>query len=61
MPVAQRALDRLIASDYRRVMDRLTSLQANPRPPGVLKMAGDADLYRLRAGDWRIVYQIQDR
>jgi mRNA interferase RelE/StbE len=36
-------------------------LEDDPRHPGVVKMAGPEDLYRVRVGDWRIVYAIQNR
>ena len=42
-------------------MRKLDALEENPRPFGVEKMAGPADLYRVRVGDWRIVYAIRDR
>ena len=35
-------------------------LASNPRPPGCLKMQGGDGLYRVRVGDYRIIYQIQD-
>jgi mRNA interferase RelE/StbE len=43
------------------VRKRLKSLQNNPRPQGVKKLAGEDDLYRLREGDYRIIYTIQDK
>jgi mRNA interferase RelE/StbE len=58
---AQRDLDRLDTVMTERVLRRIESLAANPRPHGVEKMAGPDDLYRVRAGDWRIIYQIADR
>ena len=45
----------------RRITRVITTLETNPRPPGCVKLAGEDDLYRVRAGDWRIVYAIQDR
>ena len=38
----------------------MRGLAANPRPPGVEKLAGPDDFYRIRVGDYRIIYQIQD-
>lgn len=35
-------------------------LQQNPRPSGVVKLKGDHQLYRVRIGDYRIVYIIDD-
>ena len=38
----------------------MDALAANPRPKGVKKLSGPDDLYRIRVGDYRIVYQIHD-
>lgn len=38
----------------------LVGLRTNPRPPGVRELAGMKSVYRLRAGDHRIVYAIRD-
>jgi len=38
----------------------LADLADDPRPSGVTKMAGAKDRYRIRTGDYRIVYQISD-
>jgi mRNA interferase RelE/StbE len=40
---------------------RIESLADNPRPQGVKKLAGEDDFYRVRMGDYRIVYQIRDK
>jgi mRNA interferase RelE/StbE len=40
---------------------QIDSLAENPRPRGVIKLAGDENLYRVRVGDYRIIYQIQDK
>ena len=52
------ALDRDI---QRRLDIKICSLADNPRPPGVVKMAGAEDHWRVRVGDWRIIYSILDR
>ena len=57
----RKTLDRLPADLYARIMRKLEALQENPRPFGVEKLAGPEDLYRVRVGDWRIVYAIRDR
>ena len=57
----RKTLDRLPADLYGRMMRKLESLQENPRPVGVEKLAGPEDLYRVRVGDWRIVYAVRDR
>ena len=44
----------------RRIVKSLHGLEDNPRPPGCVKLQGNEELYRVRAGDYRIVYQIRD-
>ena len=56
----QKALDRLEGDIYTRITRKLKELEDNPRPMGVEKLAGSEDLYRVRVGNWRIVYAIQD-
>ena len=57
---AAKAIEALDQSDRRRVVERIAALADAPRPPGCVKLAG-ADLYRIRQGPIRIVYQIEDR
>lgn len=52
------ALDPPVAS---RVLRRIEALARNPRPAGVVKLEGASDLWRIRIGDWRVVYRIADR
>ncbi|MEI6790133.1 MAG: type II toxin-antitoxin system RelE/ParE family toxin [Myxococcaceae bacterium] len=42
------------------ILQALAYLKHNPRPDGCKKMRGFDDLYRIRCGDYRIVYQIHD-
>jgi mRNA interferase RelE/StbE len=49
--------DQRLASRFRKAFDTLAK---NPRPPGCLKLQGGNELYRVRVGDYRIVYQVQD-
>ena len=60
-PQAERdfkALDKPIQS---RLARRIGSLADNPFPQGIIKLAGEEELYRLRVGDYRIIYQVQGR
>jgi mRNA interferase RelE/StbE len=59
-PSAQRALQKLPAQIRSRIGNRLDGLGSNPRPPGCEKLGGVDDLYRIRAGDYRVVYQVLD-
>jgi mRNA interferase RelE/StbE len=45
--------------DRRLVVDRISKLADDPRPPGSEKLAGD-DRYRVRQGPYRILYEIDD-
>ena len=38
----------------------IEELAQTPRPPGCLKMSGPGDEWRIRVGDWRVVYRIDD-
>ena len=60
-PAAERQLKALTQPVQKRIAKRLRSLGQNPRPPGVKKLAGEEELYRIREGDYRIVYTIQDK
>lgn len=46
---------------YMRLRSAIDSLAENPRPAGCVKLTGSNNLSRLRVGDYRIIYQIQDR
>ena len=41
-------------------LPRILALAEEPRPPGVVKMHGGGGYYRLRVGDYRVVYAIED-
>jgi len=56
---AQKDLDRLDASVFKRILKKIRVLSKDPRPPGCLKLTGDEG-YRIRAGDYRILYRIDD-
>jgi mRNA interferase RelE/StbE len=44
----------------RRLLAAVHALADEPRPPGSRKLVGYDNLYRVRVGDWRIIYQIYD-
>lgn len=44
-----------------RIARAIDGLSENPRPHGVRKLAGHERLYRIRVGEYRIVYEIDDR
>ncbi len=58
---AVKALRSLPATDKRRSRNAIDGLADEPRPPGVRKLADKHQLYRLRIGYYRIIYQIKDQ
>ncbi len=58
-PAAQRQLRRLPPGDAARLRGPILALAIDPRPPGVVKLA-DTYFWRLRIGDLRIVYVVDD-
>jgi mRNA interferase RelE/StbE len=58
-PPAERQLKALTEPVQKRIVKRLRTLKENPRPHGVKKLAGEEDLYRIREGNYRIIYTIQ--
>jgi len=58
---AIRDLESLPAMERRKVGKRIEALGANPHPSGVKKLQGAEDLYRIRSGDYRVIYSIADK
>jgi mRNA interferase RelE/StbE len=57
---AERGLAGLPKKDLRRVDARILALADDPRPPSSKKLEGVGNLYRIRSGDYRIIYQVED-
>ena len=57
---AQRDLDRLRGDLWRRIRDAILGLQDTPRPHGSVKLQGAGEAYRIRVGDYRVVYEVDD-
>jgi mRNA interferase RelE/StbE len=60
-PSAVKALAGIPKPDRLRIGRVIEALADDPRPMGAVKLAGEDELYRVRSGDYRVVYQIQDR
>ena len=58
-PSAAKELEALPRRDRKRVVDRIARLASDPRPSGSEKLSGH-DQYRVRQGDFRVVYTIDD-
>jgi mRNA interferase RelE/StbE len=59
LPAAQKDLDNLEAPVFARILKKIRALSKDARPPGCLKLT-DEDGYRIRTGDYRILYRIDD-
>jgi mRNA interferase RelE/StbE len=58
-PAAQRQIDKLPRSVQRQVIERIAALANEPRPAGCVRLSGE-EVRRVRAGDYRVVYAIED-
>lgn len=58
-PSVARDLRGIPPAEVRRILARIEPLRDNPRPPGAEKLS-DQERYRLRQGDHRIIYQVDD-
>lgn len=56
----QKELDRLPDEITQRILTRLAGLETSPRPADVKKLKG-RDAWRIRVGDYRVIYEIHDR
>lgn len=59
-PAAQRDLDFLPKKEVRRIASRIAHLADNPRPFGIQKLASE-NAYRIRSGNYRVLFEIDDR
>jgi mRNA interferase RelE/StbE len=58
-PTAVKELEALPAKDRRRMVPRIEGLASEPRPHGCEKLSG-LEQYRVRQGDYRVVYGVDD-
>jgi len=59
-PAAQRQFAALDPPTRRRVAHRIDALSPAPRPPGAEILKGGEGELRIRVGDWRVIYSVQD-
>jgi mRNA interferase RelE/StbE len=57
---ARKELENLRPHDADRVLKKIELLGENPRLPGTIKLHGVKNLWRLRLGDYRVIYSIND-
>jgi mRNA interferase RelE/StbE len=59
-PRVRKALRQFDVGTRKDVLEAIRSLGANPRPPGVRPLKGHRPWLRLRVGDYRIIYDVDD-
>lgn len=57
---AEKSLKNLDRSTKNRIVSQILSLADEPRPHGCRKVLSEEGLWRLRIGDWRLGYEIND-
>ena len=57
-PHAEKELNKILSADFSKIDTRIRELGSNPRPQDVKKL--DDNLFRIRIGDWRVIYSIFD-
>lgn len=58
---AAKALTKIPKKDQEKIIGAITKLETNPYPHGCRKLVGSENNYRLRAGDYRIIYIVFDK
>lgn len=57
---AEKDLNRLSSEIHERVITAIRELASDPRPPGCRKLSGGKRDWRIRVGDYRVIYEIAD-
>ena len=60
-PAAARQLRKLDPQSRRRIQAAIELLAADPRPPSAIQVVGGGGEWRVRTGDYRIIYEIHDQ
>lgn len=58
---AERDLKRLPADEFHRIIREIKTLAENPRPPGCHKIVGSERDWRIRVGDYRVIYEVDEK
>jgi mRNA interferase RelE/StbE len=58
---AEKDLNRLAPEAFQRIVESIRGLKNAPRPPGAKKLSGSPGGWRIRVGEYRVIYEIDDR
>ena len=56
----EKQLDKISNKNYQNIITHISALSHNPRPDGCKKLAGFENIYRIRIGNYRVIYNIKD-
>lgn len=57
---ARKELEKLPTSTAQRIIEHVEVLLINPRPTRSVKLQGNRNLWRIRVGDYRVIYSVDD-
>jgi len=57
---AIKELSKLPSKESLRLSEKINELKDDPRPPGCIKLTGRKDKYRIRVGNYRVLYTVED-
>ena len=57
---AAKALKKIPKPDRKRIIEKIDSLAVNPPNPDTTKMKGNNPFHKVRTGDYRIIYEVQE-
>ena len=58
---AEKSFLDLPVHDQKLIRKKVDALAHDPRPSGSKKLSGEDGLYRIRSGDYRVIYMVQDK
>ncbi len=58
---AERDIKKLSAEDFQRIIPHIKVLSENPRPIGCRKITNSKNDWRIRIGDYRVIYEIDEK
>jgi len=58
---AEKDIEKLPAAAVQKIIPAIILLQDNPRPTGCKKLKGYTDLWRIRIGNYRVIYSVEDK
>jgi len=58
---AEQDLKKLSTEIFHRIIPHLKALSENPKPPGCRKITGSKSDWRIRVGDYRVIYEVDEQ